>query len=336
VADLKRRPVAEQTEAANEQHYEVPTDFYLLCLGKHLKYRCARLRGSRVGAAVGTDATPRPAPNSSCLYKDLSPRCGLDAAEAAMLALYCERAQLAEGQRVLELGCGWGSLSLFMAARYPGSTFVSVSNSRTQKEFIDARAAERGIKNLTIVTANMGVEGAEEFDPPQAGSYDRICSVEMFEHMKNYSKLMRRCARWLRPGGALFIHIFVHREWPYHFEVRGEDDFLARYFFTGGTMPSENLLLYFQEGGLGIEQQWRVNGTHYGLTSEDWLKNLDKNTRQALPILEKTYGKAQRVRWLVRWRLFFLSCAELFAYNGGEEWFVAHYLFRKASTSDIK
>ena len=250
-----------------------------------------------------------------------------------MLTLYCERAQLAEGQRVLELGCGWGSLSLFMAARYPKSSFVSVSNSRTQKEFIDARAAERGIKNLTIVTANMGVEGPEEFSPPQAGSYDRIVSVEMFEHMKNYSKLMRRCARWLRPGGALFIHIFVHREWPYHFEVRGEDDFLARYFFTGGTMPSENLLLYFQEGGLGIEQQWRVNGVHYGLTSEDWLKNLDKNTRAALPILEKTYGKAQRIRWLVRWRLFFLACAELFAYNGGEEWFVAHYLFRKASDS---
>ena len=305
MADLKRRPIAEQTAAANEQHYEVPTEFYLLCLGKHLKY-------------------------SACLYKDLNPRVGLDAAEAAMLSLYCERAQLADGQRVLELGCGWGSLSLFMAARYPKSSFTSVSNSRTQKEFIDARAAERGIKNLTIVTANMADEA---FSPEQAGSYDRIVSVEMFEHMKNYSKLMSRCARWLRPGGALFIHIFVHREWPYHFEVRGEDDFMARYFFTGGTMPSENLLLYFQEGGLGIEQQWRVNGMHYALTSEDWLANLDRNTGAALPILEKTYGKAARIRWLVRWRLFFLACAELFAYNGGDEWAVAHYLFRKSATA---
>jgi len=303
VADLKRRPIAEQTVAANEQHYEVPTELYLLCLGKHLKY-------------------------SACLYKDLSPRCGLDAAEAAMLALYCERAQLADGQRILELGCGWGSLSLFMAARYPRATITSVSNSRTQKEFIDARAAERGITNLVIVTANMADEG---FEPPNAGAYDRIVSVEMFEHMKNYSKLMRRCAGWLRSGGALFVHIFVHKEWPYHFEARGEDDWMARYFFTGGTMPNDALLLYFQEGGLAIENHWRVNGGHYALTSEDWLKNLDRNTQAALPILERTYGRAQRTKWLVYWRLFFLSCAEMFAYNGGEEWFVSHYFFRKSA-----
>jgi protein-L-isoaspartate O-methyltransferase len=164
VADLKRRPIAEQTGAANEQHYEVPTEFYLLCLGKNLKY-------------------------SSCLYKDLSPRCGLDAAEAAMLSLYCERAQLVDGQRILELGCGWGSLSLFMASRYPKASITVVSNSRTQKEFIDARAAERGITNLTVVTANMA---DETFAPPKAGSFDRIVSVEMFEHMK--ARCLRLCA----------------------------------------------------------------------------------------------------------------------------------------------
>ena len=243
-----------------------------------------------------------------------------------MLSLYCERAQLADGQRVLELGCGWGSLSLFMAARYPKSTIVSVSNSRTQKEFIDARAAERGITNLTIVTANMADEG---FAPPQAGTYERIVSVEMFEHMKNYSVLMRRCGAWLAMGGLLFLHIFVHREFPYHFEARGEDDWMARYFFTGGTMPSDGLMLYFQEGGLQIENHWRCNGNHYALTSEDWLRNLDSNTAAALPILERTYGRAQRTKWLVYWRLFYLSCAEMFAYNGGEEWFVSHYTFRK-------
>jgi len=303
VADLKRRPIAEQTAAANEQHYEVPTELYLLCLGKHLKY-------------------------SACLYKDASPKCGLDAAEAAMLALYCERAQLADGQRILELGCGWGSLSLFMAARYPGATVTVVSNSRTQKEFITARAAERNITNLTVVTADMA---DASFAPPRAGEYDRIVSIEMFEHMKNYAVLMQRCNAWLKTGGALFVHIFVHREFPYHFEVKGEDDWMARYFFSGGTMPSDPLLLYFQEGRLRIENQWRVNGVHYALTSEDWLRNIDRRRAQVLPILEATYGRLQRTRWLVYWRLFFLACAEMFAYNGGEEWYVSHYLFRKTA-----
>lgn len=298
MADLKRRPVAEQTAAANEQHYEVPTEFYLLCLGEHLKY-------------------------SACLYKDLDPSYGLKEAEAAMLSLYCERAQLGGARNILELGCGWGSLSLWMAARYPAAKVTSVSNSRTQKEFIDTRARERGIKNLTIITANI-----IDFQPPDAGKYDRIVSIEMFEHMKNYEVLMGRCHRWLAPEGLLFIHIFVHKLWPYHFEAKGEDDFMARYFFTGGTMPSDSLLLYFA-APLAVEAHWQVNGMHYALTAEDWLKNIDRNRAPVNVILERTYGKGNAVKWMVYWRLFFLACAEMFGHSSGEEWFVSHYLFRK-------
>ena len=168
-----------------------------------------------------------------------------------------------------------------------------------------------------------------DFEAPAAGTYDRIVSVEMFEHMKNYEVLFGRCCRWLAPDGLMFLHIFVHRAWPYHFEARGEDDWMARYFFTGGTMPSDSLLLYFA-APLAVENHWQVNGGHYALTSEDWLKNIDRNRAAVNVILERTYGKAQRVKWLVYWRLFFLACAEMFAYQGGEEWYVSHYLFRKA------
>jgi cyclopropane fatty-acyl-phospholipid synthase-like methyltransferase len=300
VKDLRTRAVAEQTKAANEQHYEVPTEFYLLCLGRNLKYSC-------------------------CLYD--KPGMTLDEAELAMLQLYGQRAELANGQNILELGCGWGSLSLWMAKTYPLAKVTGVSNSRTQKEFIMARAAERGIKNLEIITADMVT-----FEPPKVGSYDRIVSIEMFEHMKNYDTLFDRCTKWLKKGGKMFIHIFVHKTTPYHFEAESEDDWMSKYFFTGGTMPSDRLFCFFTKG-LYLENQWRVNGNHYYKTCEDWLKKLDRNYKQAGPILEETYGKSQKTKWYVYWRLFFLSCAEMFNYNSGtgkgNEWYISHYLFTK-------
>ncbi|GFR50780.1 hypothetical protein Agub_g13045 [Astrephomene gubernaculifera] len=297
VEELKGMPIAVNTCEANEQHYEIPTPYYLLCLGNHLKY-------------------------SSCLY--LSPRDTLAQAEFNMLDMYCQRAQLAPGQRVLELGCGWGSFSLFAAARYPASSFTAVSNSATQKAFIDEEACKRGITNLTVITANM-----VDFEAP-GEPYDRVVSIEMFEHMKNYQKLLKKVSGWMRPGGKLFVHIFVHRTTPYHFEVQSEEDWMSKYFFTGGTMPSLDLLLYFQDD-LTIRNQWYVNGRHYSRTLEDWLVRHDRNRREVLSILAGAYrGSADSASvWFHRWRIFYLACSELFRYNGGEEWGVAHYLFEK-------
>ncbi|KAF8068348.1 (S)-coclaurine N-methyltransferase [Scenedesmus sp. PABB004] len=285
VQDLKCMPVAVQTAAANEQHYEVPTEYFQMVLGRHLKYSC-------------------------CLYN--SPADSLDTAERNMLALYCARARLSDGQAVLELGCGWGSLSLFMAAAYPGSAITSVSNSSTQREFITRRARELELTNLTVITADV-----VDFQAP--GTYDRIVSIEMFEHMKNYAELLRRVASWLRPGGALFVHIFCHKACPYHFEVRDESDFMARYFFSGGTMPSLDLLLYFQ-AHLTLQQQWWVNGANYSATCEAWLANQDRQRKAIMPIFAKTYGREAALKWFVYWRLFYLACSELFAFNRGEEW----------------
>lgn len=294
VAELKNLPVAVQTAAANEQHYEVPTEYFLLCLGRRLKY-------------------------SSCLYND--PSDDLNTAEQNMLALYCLRAELKDGQDILELGCGWGSLCLFVAKAYSKSRVTAVSNSRTQRELIMARAKQQNITNLQVLTADM-----VDFSAPD--TYDRILSIEMFEHMKNYRTLMARCATWLRPEGKMFVHIFVHRSMPYHFEVKGEDDWMAKYFFSGGTMPSLDLLLYFQEH-LAIERQWYVNGTHYSRTLETWLRNQDSHRGEIMPIFRDTYGVDQALKWFVYWRLFYLACSELFHYNGGEEWGVGHYLFVK-------
>lgn len=296
IEGLKKRNIAEQTGAANEQHYEVPTEFYKLVLGKHFKYSC-------------------------CLYKDS--KMTLTEAEEAMLDLYCERAQLRDGQKVLELGCGWGSLSMWIAAKYPKSSVTAVSNSRTQKEYIDGECKKRGIRNLNIITADIN-----DFTPPNPGTYERIVSIEMFEHMKNYKELMYRCSNWLCPGGMLFVHIFVHKMWAYHFEVESEDDWMAKYFFTGGTMPSDHLLLYFQEN-LKIVDHWAVNGSHYGKTSEDWLVNMDKQKKAVMSIMAETYGAHQKTRWFVYWRLFFISVAEMFAWDKGNEWYVSHYLFEK-------
>lgn len=295
VADLKTRPLAEQTAAANEQHYEVPTPFYQFCLGPRLKY-------------------------SGCLYP--TGRETLAAAEEHMLALYAERAQLADGQDILELGCGWGSLCLYNAEKFPRARITAISNSRTQKEHIDAVARQRGLTNLRIITCDINA-----FDIAPT-SFDRVVSVEMFEHLKNYQLLFRHIARWLRPGGLLFTHIFTHHRLSYHFVARDETDWMSRYFFTGGQMPAHDLLLQFQDD-LQLVQDWRVDGTHYQRTAEHWLQNMDQHKAEILPLFAQTYGPAHATQWWAYWRVFYLACAELWGYRGGQEWLVSHYLFRK-------
>lgn len=295
VADLKTRALAEQTAAANEQHYEVPTRFYQLCLGPRLKY-------------------------SGCFYP--TGHESLAEAEEQMLALYVERARLADGQDILELGCGWGSLCLYNAARFPRSRITAISNSRTQKEFIDAEAARRGLANLRVITADINV-----FDYPPA-AFDRVVSVEMFEHLKNYHRLFAAIARWLRPGGLLFTHIFTHRSLSYHFVARDSTDWMSRHFFTGGQMPAHDLLPRFQDD-LRLLADWRLPGTHYERTANHWLANMDRHRAEILPLFAATYGPANARLWWTRWRLFYLACAELWGYRHGQEWLISHYLFER-------
>jgi cyclopropane-fatty-acyl-phospholipid synthase len=296
ISRLRQSPIAINTADANLQHYELPCGFFERVLGKHLKY-------------------------SSCYYR----RAGetLDQAETHMLELTARRARLADGERILELGCGWGSLSLWMAERFPKSTVTAVSNSRAQKRFIDARAGARGLENLTVVTCD-----ANQLAFPAGTRFDRVVSVEMFEHMRNYETLMNRIAGWLAPAGTLFVHIFTHQRYAYPFEVRDESDWMAKYFFTGGIMPSADLLLYFQND-LRITNHWQVDGRHYSRTAEHWLENMDRHRADIEPILAETYGAAEMRRWWVYWRVFFMSCAELWGCAGGKEWLVSHYLFEK-------
>jgi cyclopropane-fatty-acyl-phospholipid synthase len=294
--ELRASPIAIETDAANRQHYEVPARFFELCLGKRLKY-------------------------SSCFY----PRGDetLDEAEEAMLALYGQRAELADGQRILELGCGWGSLTLWMAEHFPNARITGVSNSSSQREHILARAAARGLGNIQIITSD--VNRLELHD-----RFDRIVSVEMFEHMRNYAHLFERVAGWMEPDARLFVHIFCHRELMYPFEVDGRDNWMGRYFFTGGLMPAADTFLHFQER-LVLQQQWRLPGTHYERTANHWLANQDAHRDEVLRVLGQVYSPTDVRLWSQRWRMFWMACAELFGYNGGNEWLVAHYRFGRRS-----
>ncbi len=291
--DLAAGPVALEVDKANEQHYEVPPEFFELVLGPHLKY----------SGAYWTDDTP-----------------DLAAAERTMLRMTCERAGLVDGQEVLELGCGWGSLTLYMAHAYPESRVTAVSNSTAQRLFIEERAPD----NVRVITADMN-----DFDVE--ARFDRVVSVEMFEHMRNYDDLLRRIRGWLRPEGRLFVHVFCHREHAYPFETDGDDDWIGRNFFTGGIMPSWDLFGSFDRD-MTIEQRWQVSGSHYCLTARAWRENLERRRAEVLRVLEKSYG-AQAAVWYNRWRLFFLACEELFGYQGGEEWMVGHYRFAPKTRS---
>lgn len=290
---LRRSPVAIHTDAANAQHYELPPAFFELCLGKRLKY-------------------------SGCYY----PRGdeSLDQAEEAMLTLYGQRAELANGQKILELGCGWGSFTLWAAERYPDAKIVAVSNSNQQRQHIERQCRLRGLSNVSVITQD--VNGLEL----DAGRFDRCVSIEMFEHMRNYEILLGRIGGWLRPGGKLFVHIFAHKTLIYPFETAGDDNWMGRHFFTGGLMPASDTLLWFQRE-LKIEQRWHVDGTHYQRSANHWLANQDRHKDQVMATLADAYGRKAAPLWFHRWRMFWMSCAELFGYADGQEWLVAHYRF---------
>ena len=307
---LRRSDLAVHTDAANEQHYELPPEFFQAVLGRHLKYSSGYFPS---GAE------------------------DLDAGELAMLELSAARARLGDGQQILELGCGWGSLSLWAAERYPHAHYLAVSNSAPQRHFIEARARERGIENLRVHTADInhfdaGAVARELGLPSER--FDRIVSIEMFEHVRNYPELFARLAEWLDPAGSLFVHVFRHTELAYPFEAEGDDDWMAEYFFTGGMMPSADLLPSFC-APLEVAEAWDVEGRHYARTAELWLENLDARRDQVMPILHTAYGD-RAPRWYHRWRLFFLACAELFGYDAKRsgstpEWGVSHYRFQPAA-----
>jgi cyclopropane-fatty-acyl-phospholipid synthase len=287
---LKKEPIARSVETANAQHYEVPADLFKTFMGPHLKY-------------------------SSGYWSDQATT--LAESEKKMLTLTCERAEIEDGQHILELGCGWGSLSLWMARTYPRARITAVSNSTTQKAYIDSHA----LPNLNVITADMNTFSTDT-------TYDRIVSIEMFEHMRNWPKLLERIQGWLTPEGRLFIHIFVHRELAYVFNDQGQVNWMSDHFFKEGMMPAEPLLNICNDA-LIVEKMWRVNGTHYGKTLRAWLENIDKHRTRALHSLTVNADPKQaRIQWR-RWRIFFMACEELFNWGGGNEWYIAHYRLRK-------
>ena len=297
IEELRGSPIAIETDAANEQHYEVPAAFYQLALGQRLKYSSGYW-------PTGVN--------------------DLDAAEVAMLKASCDHAELANGQRILELGCGWGSLTLWMAAEYPDSRITAVSNSASQRAHIESRAAELGLDNVQVITCDVNELELKE-------RYDRVVSVEMFEHVRNYRVLMSRIAGWLRPGGKLFVHIFCHRYLLYPFETDGEGNWMGRYFFTGGLMPAADTLLHFQDH-LALEERRLYSGRHYARTARAWLDNMDARKESVAEVMASAYGEESE-RWQQRWRMFFMACEELFAYDDGNAWMVAHYRFQRRAGS---
>jgi len=287
-------PIALVPELANAQHYEVPAEFFDQILGPRRKY-------------------------SACFWG--SGTTSLQTAEELALEGTCARAGIADGQEVLELGCGWGSLSLWMAERFPNARITAVSNSRSQRESIESRARSSGIANLRVITADMNDFATDR-------RFDRVVSVEMFEHMRNWGLLFRRVHGWLRPGGRFFLHVFCHRSTPYFFSDHGPSDWMARHFFSGGLMPSDGLPLLYQDD-LRLLRRWRWGGQHYERTLNAWLRNMDGRRDRIMPILADTYGGDQTELWWQRWRIFFMACAELFGYDEGQQWWVSHYLFER-------
>jgi cyclopropane-fatty-acyl-phospholipid synthase len=292
--DMAAHPIAINTAEANAQHYEIPAEFFRLVLGPHRKY--------------------------SCCYYD-GPGTQLADAEERALRLTIEHADLRDGQDILELGCGWGSLSLAMARAFPAARIVAVSNSHSQRAFIEQEAKFRQIRNLRVVTCDMNM-----FAPDRA--FDRVVSVEMFEHMSNWRSLFQRVRSWMNPDARFFMHVFSHRRVPYRYAVSDRADWIAQHFFTGGIMPSHGLPRHFSDL-FSVEEDWQWDGTHYARTALDWLANFDARRDEIMPVLRRVYG-ADAPLWLRRWRIFFLATAGLFGYAGGREWGVSHYRMRAA------
>jgi len=291
---LKHSEIAIETDKANEQHYELPTAFFQAVLGKRLKY-------------------------SACFFPH--EHTTLDEAEEFALQIYSDRAQLQDGQEILELGCGWGSFTLWMAERYPNAKITGVSNSATQRQHILAEAEKRNLNNIQIITCDVNVLELK------TNTFDRVVSVEMFEHVRNYQKLFEKIQSWLKEDGKLWCHIFCHRFLHYPFEIKSEYDWMSRYFFTGGLMPSTSTFLHFQDH-LELSKHWQWSGTHYEKTANAWLENMDRNVEQLKPLFEQVYAQDAEA-WWQRWRIFFMACAELFGFEQGQEWVVGHFLFKK-------